>query len=130
MKKRKTAKNGTMTLDKLARMMGRGFAGIDKRFETINKRFESVDKQFLGMNDRFDIVDARFAVLEVDMKEVMVRLDKIEENIANLTNTLDAFLKRLTAHEEEFDIMKHEMKLVKKALKEKLHIDIEARGFR
>ncbi|MBI4085804.1 MAG: hypothetical protein HY433_01000 [Candidatus Liptonbacteria bacterium] len=76
-------KNGGMTLDKLALMMGRGFNATDKKFDSINKRFDSVD--------------ARLAVLEVDARETKKRLDKIEESIAGLANTLDAFLKRLTA---------------------------------
>ena len=104
MAKRKMPKSQKMTLDKLALMMGRGFNAVD---------------------ERFDSVDGRLVVLEADMKEVKVRLTKVEENIASLTGTLDAFLKRLTDHEEEMHIMKNEMKMIKQVLKEKLHVDID-----
>ena len=77
-------KNGGMTLDKLALVMGRGFNAVDKRFDSVDQRF--------------DLVEARLAVLEVDGQEIRKRLDKIEESIARLANTLDAFLKRLTAY--------------------------------
>lgn len=93
-----------MTLDKLGLMMGRGFNAVDQRF---------------------DSVDARLAVLEVDAREVKKRLDKIEESIANLAGTLDAFLKHLTAHEEEFKILKVEVGIMKRVLKEKLNVDVD-----
>lgn len=91
-------------IDKLAGMMGRGFNAVD---------------------GRLDSMEASIAVLTVDMREVKTRLDKIEEKISELVTTLDAFLKILTAHEEEFEIMKREMKIMKEVLKEKLNVDVD-----
>ena len=91
-------KNGGMTLDKLALVMGRGFNATDKRFDLIDKKFVGIDQRFDSVDQRFDLVEARLAVLEVDGQEIRKRLDKIEESIARLANTLDAFLKRLTAY--------------------------------
>jgi uncharacterized protein YunC (DUF1805 family) len=94
-----------MTLDKLALMIGRGFNAVD---------------------GRLDKVDASLVVLEVDMKEVKGDIAATKTGIRELINTLDAFLKRLTDREEEFTILKREMGLVKKILKEKLQIDVDA----
>jgi len=100
-----------MTLDKLSLMMGRGFNAVDKRFDAVDKRFDSVD--------------ARLSVLESDSKEMKHEMAVLKASIRELTNTLDAFLKRLTDHEGEFELLKREMKFVKKILKEKLHVDLE-----
>lgn len=33
-----------ITIDNLAEMIGKGFAGVDKRFDDVDKRFDEVDK--------------------------------------------------------------------------------------
>jgi septation ring formation regulator EzrA len=71
-----------------------------------------------AQGNSLDDVDAHLVVIESD-------ISAMKANIRELTNTLDAFLKRLTAHEEEFELLKREMKFVKKILKEKLHVDLE-----
>ncbi|KKS53463.1 MAG: Chromosome partition protein smc [Candidatus Magasanikbacteria bacterium GW2011_GWA2_42_32] len=113
MKKATMSKNkkSKMTLDKLAIMTQGGFLEVNKRFDKVEER--------LGK------VEVNVAVLSVDMREVKSRLDKIEETMSNLTTTLDAFLKRLTDHEEEFKILKREVKIMKSILKEKLNVDVD-----
>jgi tetrahydromethanopterin S-methyltransferase subunit G len=100
------------TLGDLALMMGRGFNDVGVRLDKVDGRLDSLE--------------ASVAVLTVDMKDVKGRLDKIDEKIGDLVTTLDAFLKRLTAHEEEFEIMKKEMKIMKEILREKLHVDVDS----
>ena len=104
-------KKSKITLDDLALMIGRGFNATDKKLDKVK--------------ERLDKVQAGVAVLSVDMHEVKSRLDKIEETMSNLTTTLDAFLKRLTDHEEEFKILKREVKIMKSILKEKLNVDVD-----
>ena len=101
-----------ITLDDLALMMGRGFDAVDKRFDAVDKRLGAVE---VGVSN-----------LEIDMREVKQRLDKLEDKIAELVGTLDAFLKRLTDREEEFTLLKREMGIVKKVLQEKLHVDVDS----
>ena len=72
--------------------------------------------------------DVLLEAINHKFSEVDRRLDKIEKTIQSLVTTLDVFLKRLTAHEGEFEIMKAEMALVKKALKQKLGVDISFQG--
>ena len=114
-----------MTLEKLAQMMGRGFTGVDEKFKSVDEKFKKVDARFDNVDARLDNIEAGLTVLEVDVKEVKNRLDKIEVAIANLAGTLDAFLKRLTDREEEFVIMKREIGIIKQILKEKLRVDVD-----
>ncbi len=100
-----------MTLDKLALMTQGGFLEV-------NKRFDKVDV-------RLDKVEANVASLSVDMRDVKERLDKVEATIANLATTLDTFLKLLTDREEEFKILKREVGIMKRVLKEKLNVDVD-----
>lgn len=84
-------------------------------------------KVILGaVDEKFVKVEADIAVLQSDVRDTRSRLDKIEESIAHLADTLDAFLKRLTTHEEEFEILKSEMQTIKDVLKNKFQIDIDA----
>lgn len=48
----------------------------------------------------------------------------ISRKIDRLTTTLDGFLKRLTAAEDEFDVMKLDINRMKKVIREKLGVDL------
>jgi len=50
---------------------------------------------------------------------------RISQKIDKLTTTIDKFLKRLTDLEEEFSLMKAELKRVKAILKEKLGLNLD-----
>ncbi|OHA48604.1 MAG: hypothetical protein A2806_00390 [Candidatus Terrybacteria bacterium RIFCSPHIGHO2_01_FULL_48_17] len=76
---------------------------------------EAVDERLRGfrfeVNARFDKVDARLA--------------NLEEKMERLVTTLDAFLKRLTTLEDEFEAVKYELNRVKTFLKEKMGFEPE-----
>lgn len=59
----------------------------------------------------------------VDKKLIKMEL-RISQKIDRLTNTLDKFLKRLTAMEDEFEIMKSEINQLKRVIREKLGVDL------
>lgn len=48
----------------------------------------------------------------------------ISKKIDKLTTTLDGFLKRLTAAEDEFEVMKLDINRMKKVIREKLGVDL------
>ena len=48
----------------------------------------------------------------------------INRKIDRLTTTLDGFLKRLTAAEDEFTVMKLDINRMKRVIKEKLGVDL------
>jgi len=62
--------------------------------------------------------------INTKFSEVDQRLGNIEKTIQSLATTLDAFMKRMMDHEDEFTIMKAELNLIKKVLKEKFGIKI------
>ncbi len=49
---------------------------------------------------------------------------KFTEKLDKLTTTLDNFLKRLTDTEDEFTMMREDIKRVKRVIKEKLGVDL------
>ncbi|MEK6884821.1 MAG: hypothetical protein AABY22_34635 [Nanoarchaeota archaeon] len=63
----------------LARMISRGFAGVDKRFEEMEKRF---DKRFNEMDARFDKIEK---IVLVDYKH---RLEQVESDMRLLKSAL------------------------------------------
>lgn len=70
-------------------------------------------------------VGSDLVLIKRDIKELKTDFSALREQIQALTITLDKFLKRLTDHEEEFTILKSEMKQVKQILKEKLGIEFK-----
>ncbi|OGZ69756.1 MAG: hypothetical protein A3D44_04405 [Candidatus Staskawiczbacteria bacterium RIFCSPHIGHO2_02_FULL_42_22] len=93
-------KNKKITIDQLARMMQKGFLGVDKRF---------------------DETDAKIHRIEASIQAIDL---KFSQKIDALTTTLDKFLKRMTDMEEEFTIMKNDLKKMKKVIREKLGVDL------
>ncbi len=67
------AKN--ITTEDLARMVQKGFVGIDKRFDAVDKRFDE-------MNKRFDKIEN---ILITDHQR---RIEKLEEKVDYLRNLL------------------------------------------
>ena len=56
-------KKKATTLDDLARMVGRGFVGVDKRFDQMDKRFSGIEK-------RLDEIDKRLGQVEADVGNI------------------------------------------------------------
>lgn len=81
-----------------------------------------VDKKLQPLRSE---MQAEFALVRGDIAEIRSDINALREQIQQLTITLDKFLKRLTDHEEEFTILKSEMKQVKQVLKEKLGVDFK-----
>ncbi len=72
------AKN--VTIDTLARMIQKGFVGVDEKFEAVDKRFDAVDKRFDEMDKRFDKIEY---ILITDHQK---RIEKLEEKVEVLRN--------------------------------------------
>lgn len=93
-----------ITIDDLALMMKKGFDGVDKKFDEMKL-------EMINMEERFDR-----------------KLEKMEERfnkrIDHLTKTLDVFLKRMTDMEDEFAMMRNDINRIKKAIKEKLGVEL------
>lgn len=61
-----------ITIDSLAGMIGKGFAGVDKKFEEMNK----------GMNKRFDRIE------NILIKQQNERIEKLETRMHKLEEAL------------------------------------------
>lgn len=67
-------------IENLARIVARGFEGVDKRFE-------QVDKRFVQVGDRLQHIDARLDTLEHDVAEIrkhLVYRDEFEGVLSRL----------------------------------------------
>ena len=67
-----------------------------------------------------EAVDDRFQKIER-------RMDSFDAKLATLADTLDHFLKRLTDFNDEFTIMKSEVRRLKEVVKDKLGVDINTK---
>ena len=86
----------------------------------LNKKSENIKlKNIQKLLDQqttviLDAVDEKLSKMEL----------RFDRKLDRLTNTLDKFLKRLTDIETEFDMMKADIKRVKKVIKEKLGVEL------
>ena len=75
-----------------------------------------------------DAVDAGFVGVAYRFDNIEKRLDALERSHQQLLSTLDAFLKRLTDREDEMTIMKAELNLIKRIIKQKLGVEVSLQG--
>ena len=107
MKKASPRKKKDITLNDLAFMMGRGFNEVDKRFTEVH---EKMDKGFADVYEK----------INENTKEI--KAVKAEVNL--LKNGIEKFIMFYEKQEQEFSIMKDEVRRIKLALEEKLGIKI------
>jgi archaellum component FlaC len=76
--------NQTVTNEELARMIAKGFEGVDDRFKTAPTKDE-MDQRFNRMLDVFATKD--------EMHDVKEGLGALEQNVQNLTISIDRLAK-------------------------------------
>ncbi len=67
------SKNKKITIDTLALMVGKGFAGVDKNFKTVNKK---MDTGFEKVNKRLDRIEN--ILLEKHSEEIKSLKDRVK----------------------------------------------------
>jgi len=121
MKKASPKKKKDVTLNDLAIMMGRGFNEVDKRFTEVH---EKMDKGFARVDKRFEQVDARFADVYEKINENTKEIKAVKGEVNLLKNGIEKFIMFYEKQEQEFIIMKDEVRRIKNVLEEKLGIKI------
>jgi tetrahydromethanopterin S-methyltransferase subunit G len=83
MAKKVTIENVAESVDDLAKIVKKGFDGVDKRFDKIEKRLVGVDGRFDRLEKSVDEIKMKMAYVawQIDMKEVMERLAKVEKKV-------------------------------------------------
>lgn len=74
-------------VEDLARIVAKGFEGVDKRFEQMDKCFELIDKHIEEMNAEIRHINARLDVIEHDISAIhnhLVYRDEFEEALARI----------------------------------------------
>ena len=89
----------------------------------INKK----DLEELGAS-LVEAMDFHFQATNERIGQLGQRMDAFESKLDKLTEMLDHFLKRLTDFDDEFTIVKSEVKRMKEVIKEKLGVDIDMKS--
>jgi chromosome segregation ATPase len=117
--------------------LGAGIEKINYQLERVDKRLDGLDGRLDGMDKRFDRVEGRLSKLDtsidslqVDMTEVKAKLVCMDAKYDETFGNLDVFLKRPAAQEDEFVFAKNEQNIIKRALKNRLGVDVESPEFR
>ena len=97
-----------VTIDELALMIGKGFRGVDERFDKMDERIDGMDERFDRMDKRFDKMDERFDRMEL-------KLDSLERRIFAIEDLLTEHRKILNEHGKDIKEIKDELKSIKKA---------------
>ncbi|OHA83009.1 MAG: hypothetical protein A2937_02275 [Candidatus Yonathbacteria bacterium RIFCSPLOWO2_01_FULL_47_33b] len=86
----KKATNKKMTIDDLAVMVAKGFAGVDKKFD--------------GVYRKFDEVDNKFAEVKKEISEVKKDVAEVKENLASTRRDVLAMGDKFTLKYEFHDL--------------------------
>jgi len=82
-----------------------------------------------GLEKMLDVYQASILeAVNTGFEEARKERVEIRESINHLVTTLDAFLKRLTAHEDEFTILRAEVSMMKSIFKSKFGIEVSLQG--
>jgi archaellum component FlaC len=68
------------SLDKLGRMIAKGFDENTEQHRQIFERFEKIDGRFEKIDERFENVNARLDVIEGDLKEIKENIVPYEKH--------------------------------------------------
>ena len=63
-KKTKQIKHSKVTIDELALMIGKGFRGVDERFNKMDERFDRMDERMDRMEMKLDSLERRILAIE------------------------------------------------------------------
>jgi septal ring factor EnvC (AmiA/AmiB activator) len=80
-----------LTINDLALMVGKGFAGMDKKFEKIDQKFEKIDQRFEKIDQRFEKIDERFDKLEEKINQIDAKIDSIDRQMQAIFMREDRF---------------------------------------
>jgi len=90
----------------------------------LDEKFQIASKEREEFNTRLENIEVKTASLEVDMKEVRADIKETKDIINQLFNRIDRFLAILEKLDQEFTIMKEDIRRMKKVIKEKLGVDL------
>ena len=111
MKKTPAKKKKDVTLNDLALIMGRGF----------NEVHEKMDK---GFADVYEKMDRGFSDVYEKIEENSAEIKAVKAEVNLLKNGIEKFIMFYEKQEQEFTIMKDEVRRIKRVLEEKLGIKI------
>lgn len=101
------------------------FAGaIKEDFDRVDERFNKVDERFEKVDERFEKIETTLIAVVEDLKEARKERQNLEKRINETYNAVDGFIKVVTKLDEEFTVMKEDVKKIKDVIKEKLGVDL------
>ena len=89
-----------VTINELALMIGKGFAGVDAKFAQVNEKFTQMDERFDRMDERFDRME--------------MKLDSLERRIFAIEDILTVHGKDIRETKEDVKEIKTELRTLKK----------------
>ena len=110
--------------EELIKYLDEKFQIASKEREEFNTRLENIEVKTEEFNTRLENIEVKTASLEVDMKEVRADIKETKDIINQLFNRIDRFLAILEKLDQEFTIMKEDIRRMKKVIKEKLGVDL------
>jgi len=77
-----------VTINELALMIGKGFAGVDAKFAQVNERFTQMDERFDRMEMKLDSLERRIFAIEDILTEHGKDIREIKEDVKEIKTEL------------------------------------------
>lgn len=71
------------SIESFARIVSKGFGGVDKRFDGVDKRFDEVDKRFDLVEERLDKIEGKLEgiVYRNEFEQLKAKLEALESMV-------------------------------------------------
>ena len=81
----KNGKGKEITIDDLAVMVQKGFAGVDKRFDGVDKRFDRLETRMDGMEMRLENIESSLREVRIEINQMWKKLEEIEGKLNHIS---------------------------------------------
>lgn len=117
-----------VTIDDLALMVGKGFAGIDTQLDSMNVRLDSMDVRLDGIDVHLDKIDVHLDGIDVRLDGIDIRLDGIDGRLDRMDERFDDVDTRLVSMESgnynRLTRLETTVKAITHVLEKDLHITL------
>lgn len=102
------------TNDDIMAMLSQFATAIDSRFDTSEKKFDRLEGRFDKLEKKFDRLDQKLAVIEHTVNESKKDIAKIQKDVNNIYNILDAHMARIDSLIQESMVQKHQYERIER----------------
>lgn len=115
-KKTKQIKHRKVIIDELALMIGKGFRGVDDRFNKMDERFDRVEGRLDRMEMKLDSLERRIFAIEDILTKHGRNIEEIKSDIKDIKAELKTLKKIDSSNSDKIILLEQRVKVLETKL--------------